>query len=170
MRFFGAILAIGLLGLTGCSAAPEPDELTVTAAGARYLDAVCSVNAAWDTVDVEVDRLRISVARGESGDTRAIETALAALGRETDNAMALLDDESVGWPQSAVSAISRVLNTLEADTEQIAAVAELPGRELADYSWSGAENAAASAAAARTALGLPEEAGLACDEHVSNAE
>lgn len=159
------VLIVGLTGaallLAGCTAAePEPEELTVTAAGARYLEAVCPVNEAWDAVDVEVERLRIAVARGEAGDTGDLGKLLATL--EAQSAAETLDDPSVAWPGGATPAVESVAKTLADDAEQAGSIAELEAQEAVDYRWDGAATIAETAAAARAALGLPEDPVVAC--------
>ena len=161
------VLTVGLVGaallLAGCTAAePEPEELTVTAAGARYLDAVCPVNDAWDAVDVEVDRLRIAVARGEAGDVAALGEPLVELETLSAKAAETLTAESVAWPGSATAAVESVAETLAADAEQAASIGELDGQEVAAYRWKGAATVGETAAAARAALGLPEDPVAAC--------
>lgn len=149
--------------LAGCTAAePEPEELTVTAAGARYLAAVCPVNDAWDAVDVEVDRLRIVVARGETGDTAALGEQLAVLEDKAAVAAETLADPSVAWPGAATAAIESVAKTLVADAEQAGSAAELNAQEAVDHRWGGAATVAETGAAARAALGLPEDPVTAC--------
>lgn len=160
------VAVASILVLAGCAAdAPEPDpeELTVTEAGARYLAAICPVNSAWDAVDVEVDRLRVELARGEAGSTDPIGSALTKLERKTVAALELLDDATVAWPVAAQDPIAAVRDTLTTDAEQAATVAELSGRDLVAYSWDGAGAISSAAAEARAALGLPEDPAAACD-------
>lgn len=161
------VLIVGLTGaallLAGCTAAePEPEELTVTAAGARYLEAVCPVNEAWDAVDVEVERLRIAVARGEAGDTGDLGKRLATLEAQSAAAAETLADPSVAWPGGATPAVESVAKTLADDAEQAGSIAELEAQEAVDYRWDGAATIAETAAAARAALGLPEDPVVAC--------
>ena len=166
-----AAALIAAVSLAGCSApAPEPEELTVSAAGARYLEAVCPVNAAWDGVDVELDRVKLLVSRGEQPDTAGVAAALDKLGAESLAAAEILDDPAVAWPAAAADSIAGVRETLTADAEQAAAVATLGAAELAGYRWEGSGEIATSAADTRAALGLPDDTRDACEEVLARAE
>ncbi|KIP53158.1 hypothetical protein SD72_04845 [Leucobacter komagatae] len=159
-----AVAAVALLPLAGCTAPePEPEELTVTGAGARYLDAVCPVNGAWDSVDVEVERLRIALARSEAGDETALGAALTTLERRSLAAAENLDDASVSWPADAEDAIAAVRDSLAADAEQARDVAELSAADAVAHEWEGAERIAATSAKARASLGLPDDPEVACE-------
>lgn len=163
--------AIGLIALlvTGCASdptpepEPEPEVLSASVAGGRYLDAVCPVNEAWDEADVEIDRLRIAQARGES-DTRLFAEAMRRVGQQSAAAAEALDleDSDEAWPADAETAIGRVEQSLRADAKEAEKAAKLPIGEAAGYAWQGSDAAAASAAEARAALGLPEDAVTAC--------
>lgn len=153
--------------LAGCAPEPAPREapqyqLTVTDAGARYLDAVCPVNAAWDAVDVEVDRLRIALARGGEADARPFADAVRALGAASGAAGESLVDPSLEWPSPARGPVAEVGASLAADAEQAQRAAGLDASAAVGYAWEDAAEAAASAKRARTALGLPDDARLAC--------
>ncbi|TQL42050.1 hypothetical protein FB468_0030 [Leucobacter komagatae] len=166
----GALAVVVVVALTGCTAPePEPEELTVSAAGARYLDAICPVNAAWEGVDLEVDRLRLVLSRGDTGDTAAIGGALADLERASTAASETLSDETVAWPAKAEGGVAEVAETLAADAEQAARAAKLPAVDLVDYSWEGVKAIGSAAAATRAALGLPEGVGSACADRPVSA-
>lgn len=160
-----------LFTLVACAPEPEPEPelLTVSAAGARYLDAVCPVNAAWDSVDIEVDRLRVAVARPEPADTSLFAAAMQELGDVSGEAADRLGDPSVAWPPAAESSILLVRSSLEADVEQAAEVKALAASEVVSYVWQGSEQLAAAAASAREALGLPDDPTAACDAHTASA-
>lgn len=167
VKNLSVLAAAAILLLSGCAGGapeePEPEELTVTEAGARYLEAICPVNDTWDAVDLEVDRLRVEVSRGEPGDTDPLAAALKQLERSALAAAKLLDDASVAWPAAAESAVADVRDTLTDDAKQAEKAAKLDGREAVDYSWDGAGDIGAAAAKARAALGLPEDPAAACD-------
>ncbi|UTX54234.1 hypothetical protein [Leucobacter aridicollis] len=164
-RFLLGAAVVAVLALTGCSAPePEPEELTVSAAGARYLDAVCPVNQVWDNVDAALDRLRLAVARGDSADTGPIIVELEALQKSSAAAAERLTDPAVVWPDKAEAAVAAVAETLEADAQQAAEVAGLDADAIAGYSWEGGGTIAGAAADTRAALGLPADAGAACAE------
>lgn len=163
-------LACALLagGIAGCAPqsepAPEPEVLSVTTAGGVYLDAVCPVNAAWDEVDVELDRLRIAVARGgdEEIDTSRFADAMERVAEASSDAGKRLDTEQQSWPAQAEPAVESVRETLQADRKQALSVAKLDAEEAAAYDWKGAAEAGEAAAEARAALGLPEDPVTAC--------
>ncbi|MFD1202881.1 hypothetical protein ACFSWE_11740 [Leucobacter albus] len=174
MRFLSVLVGASVLGLAGCSAPepePEPEELTVTEAGARYLDAVCPVNEAWDEVDAGVDRLRVAGARPAQADAAELSEALgaelsAALTRLEQRSLAAvktLDDPLVAWPAAAQAAVEEVRDTLVDDAEQASSAAALDGQELSEYRWKDPQGIAEAAARARAALGLPEDPAAACD-------
>ncbi|MBK0418945.1 hypothetical protein JD276_07845 [Leucobacter sp. CSA1] len=151
------------LSLAACAPDPEPEPevLSVTEAGGVYLEAVCPVNAAWDEADVEIDRLRIGVARGEDFDTAPFAEAMSALADASGEAAEQLDAGDIVWPEEARDEIEEVRVTLVADRKQALAVAELPAEEAAGYMWDG-DAARDAAVAARTVLGLPEDPAAAC--------
>jgi hypothetical protein len=122
--------------------------LSATTAGGVYLDAVCPVNAAWDEVDVELDRLRIAVARGgdEEIDTSRFADAMERVAEASSDAGKRLDTEQQSWPAQAEPAVESVRETLQADRKQALSVAKLDAEE----------------AEARAALGLPEDPVAAC--------
>ncbi len=149
--------------LAGCAPEPpaEPEQLTASEAGGVYLDAVCPVNAAWDRVDLEVDRLRLAVGRGE-GDTAALADEFERLGAASGKAAKELDPEANTWPKGAEAPVERVRKSLIADEKQTAKAAKLDAEDLVGYAWPGADEAAGAAAEARAALGLPADAESAC--------
>lgn len=161
-------LAALSLALTGCAAVSEPvtapSELTVSAAGQEYLAAVCPVNEAWDEVDVAVDQLRIVHARGAAGpnDDKALQDALVQVATVSESAASGLEPVYFTWPESASAEVDKVRETLEADVKQVRRVIALTGDTLVNYTWEGADTNAAAAAAARAALGLPEDPETAC--------
>jgi hypothetical protein len=142
-----AAAAIGALccALTGCSGEaeappePEPEVLSASQAGGVYLDAVCPVNAAWDEADV----------MGEVADAR-------------ERAAERLETKQQEWPRGTETAVEAVRDTLESDRKQARKVAKLDAADAVGYAWLGAEESAAAAAGARTALGLPEDPIAAC--------
>ena len=167
-KTWGAIAGAALLLLVGCApepgedaVPPEPEVLTASKAGGIYLDAVCPVNDAWDELDVEVDRLRIAHARGETEMGRFHEAALA-LGEASEGAAKLLEPKNKAWPEDAVDEVEAVRASLRTDAKRAKSVAELPIAEAAVYVWPGAAEAGAEAAAAREALGLPADPIAAC--------
>lgn len=156
-----------MLPLAACAPepAPEPERLTISQAGARYLNAVCPVNSAWDEVDVEIDRLRIAMARDSADsevDARLFGEAMHELGAASARAEAELGDESVAWPQGAQHAIAKVRESLTADAEQAETAAAFTAIEASGYSWKGADQLARAAGDARAALDLPEDPEVAC--------
>ncbi len=167
-----AAAAIGALccALTGCSGEPEPppepevEVLSASRAGGVYLDAVCPVNAAWDAADVELDRLRVAVGRGEAAqaDTRLFADAMEAVAAASGRAAEGLDTEQQEWPRSTEAAVEAVRDTLEADRKQAKRVAKLDAGEAVGYAWQGAAESAQAASEARAALGLPEDPVAAC--------
>lgn len=161
-----AAVAAALLTLSSCAPEPEPEPelLTISQAGERYLEAVCPLNDAWDEVDVEVDRLRIAVNRGEDPDTVHFVQALTKVSEVNETAAVSLEDETIAWPDGALDAVSGVRESLERDAEQIEVVREMSAVELSTYSWQGAEESGQSAYEARVALELPESAETACAE------
>lgn len=163
------VLATAVLAVSACAPEPEPEPevLTISDAGGRYLDAVCPVNASWDAVDVEVDRLRITVARGADAsaeiDTGGFVEAITQLGLEIGAAEEALGDATVEWPKVARKPIAAVQASLADDAEQARLVADMSAADIATYSWKGADRLAASAQEARAALGLPDDPQAACD-------
>ena len=143
---------------------PEPEQLTISDAGARYLEAVCPVNAVWDAVDIEVDHLRVAAARGDAADTAAFAGVMHELQSASAAAEQTLGDEAVEWPAVAKGAVERVRASLEADAGQAERVARLAASDAASHTWEGAAAAASAAQEARAALGLPENARVACEE------
>ncbi|QIM16831.1 hypothetical protein G7067_11145 [Leucobacter insecticola] len=151
---------------SGCSQAEEPVEpevLSASAAGGVYLDAVCAVNDAWDTADLELDRLRIGLGRGE-GDAAALQAALREVASASKSAAAELSSEDQIWPSAAQDPVDKVRKTLIADQTQAERVAKLSAAELAEYSWEGSETISKAAAEARAALDLPADGALACTQ------
>lgn len=157
----GALVCAAGLVLSGCAPEPEPEPLSMSDAGGVYLDAVCPVNRAWDEADVEIDRLRLAVSRGER-DTAAFEEAMLGLSEASSTAAAELLPEDTTWPEEAVAHIEAVRESLLADSEQATEVATLPAEEAIAYDWQGAEAAATSGTAARSALGLADAPETAC--------
>lgn len=161
---------IGVLGaaLVGCSGDPEPPPppqvLSPSEAGAVYLDAVCPVNDAWDAADVELDRLRVALARDGAPeiDTRLFAETMDAVAAASERAAERLDTKQQEWPTRTEAAVEDVRETLEDDRTQARRVAELDADEAVDYAWQGAAESASASAAAREALGLPEDPVAAC--------
>lgn len=164
---FGAAVGALSVGLVGCApepvVTPEPTVLTVSDAGKRYLEAVCPLNEAWNTVDLEVDRVRISIERGEAADLAPFKSAVAAVAKLSTSAEASLGDPTVTWPKSAVRPIADVRETLEADVAQALDVSQLTAAEVATYVWIDADVVASTSAAARAALELPDDPAAACE-------
>ena len=162
------IIVGGALSVTACAPepVPEPERLTISQAGARYLDAVCPVNSAWDAADVEIDRLRIAVARETSDDeidTRLFSEAIHKISSVSARAETQLGDPGVAWPKGADRAITDVRASLAADAAQAETAAALTATEVSRYSWEGADGLASAASDAREALGLPDDPDLACE-------
>ena len=169
-----AAVAVGALccALAGCGGEPEPvpepepeiEVLSVSEAGGVYLDAVCPVNAAWDEADVELDRLRVALGRGDGEpiDTRLFADAMEEVAAASERAAERLETEQQEWPTGTRSAVETVRDTLEADRKQAQRVAELDADEAVGYAWRGVAESAAAAAEARAALGLPEDPIAAC--------
>lgn len=165
-RFLAAVPAVVLAALlSGCTsgAAPEPEVLSATKAGGLYLDAVCPVNGAWDDADVALDRLRLAEGRGDGDEEAAsVATALRDVAEASEAAAKRLDPERRTWPASAREPVEDVRETLRSDAKQARTAAKLDADALLAYEWRGAEQVGASAASARAALGLPEDAEAAC--------
>ncbi|WP_156322546.1 hypothetical protein [Leucobacter musarum] len=174
LRVFVPLGAMMLVcGLTGCAEeAPEPQELTVSQAGAKYLDAVCPVNAAWDDADVALDRLRLEADRVVESDSRDSENVdvtdfanrMRAVAKQSAEAASALTASNTLWPDAAADSIAEVARTLHDDEDQAARVAQLSAEKALDYRWEGAEDVGSAAASARAALGLPDDADAACAE------
>lgn len=164
-RALCAVIIAALAVTAGCATQdPEPtrpEPLTASAAGGVYLHAVCPVNAAWDRVDLEVDRLRLALKRG-TADTHEFASALKAMAVASEEATKLLAPKDHTWPKAAKAPVSAVRETLLADEKQAPKVAKLSAQEVVVYAWNGSEKIAQSAAEARVALGLPADAELAC--------
>lgn len=160
-----AVTVVAGAALAGCAPepAPEPAALNISDAGARYLDAVCPVNAAWNAVDLEIDRLALAADHGEPGDTRPFQGALAKVEQRSLQAAEVLADETVAWPAEAEAAVAKVAKSLEADAAQAAEVTLLSADEIVAYRWKGAAATAKSGSDTRLALGLPAEADVACE-------
>lgn len=166
-RYAVAVAALTLLPMLAACApetAPEPPEaLTVSGAGAVYLASVCPTNDAWDLADVEVDRLRLAVARGQTdADTTAFADAMRAVARADERASARLGSKRQTWPADTEEAIEAVVASLDAERNQAKRVAKFDASEVAEYVWKGAEESSQASAAARAALQLPEDASAAC--------
>ncbi|PRI10851.1 hypothetical protein B4915_08135 [Leucobacter massiliensis] len=155
------------LTVLGCSdpEPPPPEVLSVSAAGGAYLDAVCPVNAAWDAADLELDRLRLAAGRGgERLDARPLAEALRGVATASERAAEELDAASRRWPAGTEAAVESVLASLQDDAAQARRVAKLDADELLGYAWQDADVTGEAAAAARAALGLPEDPEAACAE------
>lgn len=165
-RYGAAACAVLLLPALAACSAPEPEpprELTISDAGGVYLEAVCPVNDAWDLADVEVDRLRLAVARGEvDADTEPFADAIRTVAQADVAAAERLGSERQIWPEHAADAVAAVVETLEAERAQARRVAKLDAEEIAAYEWAGAAESAAASAAARKALELPDDGAAAC--------
>lgn len=160
------VFAFALTSCTGQGAEPKsaaPETLTASEAGGEYLEVVCPVNAAWDDADVELDRVRIALGRGES-DTSALADALQHVADASEEAAERLDSERHVWPKSAQEPVKAVRATLISDQKQAAKVAKLPAEETVSYAWEGQEEAATAALEARTALELPADPASACEQ------
>lgn len=159
------LFAATVLLLSGCSEAEpaEPEVLSASVAGGVYLDAVCPVNDAWDAADLELDRLRLALGRGE-GDAREIAAALREVAAASKTAAAELSSEEQTWPKAAQDPVAAVRKTLLDDKAQAERAAKLSVKELAAYSWEGSVEVATAAAEARAALDLPADAVLACTQ------
>lgn len=170
-----AVAAIAGLMLVGCSGqadseAPEaePEVLSASEAGGIYLEAVCPVNASWDAADVELERLKLTVSRGDDDTARfaaamnevatASKTAVKALDPKT------LDTEGHAWPKAASADIEAVRKTLANDQKQAARVAKLTASEAVNYAWQGADEVGTASSAARESLGLPSDGQSACEQ------
>ena len=161
------LAAAAALLVTSCGAGTpepsEPAELSASKAGGLYLSAVCPVNDEWDRVDLEVDRLRLALGRGE-GSPRDAARALMNLADASARAENALKPKSQSWPTEGEPAVVAVRDTLRADRAQALRVAKLPADELVGYAWQGSGDIATAAAAARSALGLPADAEYACTQ------
>lgn len=170
-----AVIIAALALTTGCAAQdPEPpqlEQLTASAAGGVYLDAVCPVNTAWDNVDLELDRLRLGLHRGTT-DTQDFASALKKMAVASEEAAKFLAPKDYTWPKVAKAPVAEVRETLLADKQQVPKILKLSAKEAVIYEWSGRDRIAQSAADARVALGLPADPELACAQWVEqqNAE
>lgn len=166
-----AAAAVSVMALFGAGCAPEPDPepvvLTTTEAGSVYLDAVCPVNSAWDEADLEIDRLRIAIERGEA-DTTAFASAMTELSEAHTAAAEALQPEDSTWPSGAQDEVAAVQKSLLGDGEEALEVAELSAEKVTTYSWRGAKQAAATGAAAREVLGITEDPVTACELHAES--
>lgn len=164
MGILAGAAALALL-LAGCApepeARPKAEALSASKAGGVYLDAVCPVNDAWDSVDVEIDRLRVAEGRGETG-TSEFADAMRRLSEASLAAADALESDEISWPKDAASEVAAVAKTLRGDAKQAEKAAGLPIAKAVAYEWDGAEEAGADAAAARAALGLPADPASAC--------
>lgn len=162
-------VAAATLALGGCASEPSaepvettpPEPLTVSKAGTLYLDAVCPLDEAWGEVDVELDRLRIAVGRGDT-DTSTFAKAMDRLADASKHASELLDAPGQSWPEEAEDEIAAVRKTIDADEKQAKTVAKMPASQAVNYAWEGAADIGASATAARAVLGLPSDPDAAC--------
>ncbi len=154
-----------MLLLTGCGSGDpdpvEPEPLSATRAGGLYLSAVCPVNDAWDAADLELDRLRLALGRGEA-DTEALAEALRDVADASAEAADELGPKRHSWPESASSAIAAVRASLTADERQALTVSKMSASKIVAYTWQGSDDIATAAADARAALGLPADAETAC--------
>lgn len=157
-------LAALVLGVSGCAPEPppEPETLTPTRAATVYLEAVCPVNEAWDEADVELDRLRLAEARGESASTAAFAASMTEVAKRSGTAATSLTSEERTWPDAARDPVAAVAETLAADQAQAKRVAALPAAQAVDYRWEGVDDIGAAASEARAALELPADADAAC--------
>lgn len=154
--------------MTACAPEPEPEpvQLSITAAGGAYLDAVCPVNDAWDELDLAVDQLRLALDAG--GESTAAEEMLAEalddLGAASVRAARALEDTDQVWPAGAAQLVTQVAESLRADGAEAARVMKLAPEKAATLSWPGVAESAETATAARAALGLPADSAAACAE------
>ncbi|UOR00356.1 hypothetical protein MUN77_09210 [Leucobacter allii] len=158
-----AAIVAAAFGLVGCAPEPEPEPepLSVTEAGSVYLEAVCPVNDAWDAADLQIDLLRIELARG-GDDASGFADAMVAVSRASGAAARELDAAEQSWPDAASEEIAAVRKTLAQDRRQAARVAKLPADEAVAYAWQGGDAIGETALAARRALGLPDDGEAAC--------
>lgn len=182
LRVLAITAGAGLL-LVGCSPqaqdappTPKPEVLSASEAGGIYLDAVCPVNEAWDEVDVELDRLRLTLSRGEADteradtertDTERFADAMLGVAAASKTAAKQLDPKAQAkaghaWPKDALDEIAEVARTLESDENQANRVAKLTAGKMTDYTWLGAAELGVAASAARESLGLPADGENAC--------
>ena len=140
---------------------PPPEPLTASKAGKLYLDAVCPLDEVWGEVDVELDRLRIAVGRGDTDTTRFAD-AMRRLADASAHASELLDATGQSWPKDAAAEVAAVRKTIEADEKQARAVAKMPASQAVQYAWDGAADIGTTASAARAVLGLPVDPDAAC--------
>lgn len=169
------IAAIAGLLLAGCSwqsapdaPVPETETLSASEAGGIYLEAVCPVNASWDAADVELERLKLTVSRGDD-DTARFAAAMNEVAAASKLAVKELDPKTLdaeghAWPAAAKDDIAAVRKTLSDDQKQAARVAKLTASEVLSYSWQGADEVGAAASAARESLGLPADGQSACEQ------
>ncbi len=167
-RRIAAVAAAGAVALllAGCaSPEPEPRKLTASEAGTRYLSAVCPVNQAWDRADVELDRLRLVLARGSTAagkaQTAPFSEAMGEVGAASTRAAEELGSPGIVWPKAAAPTIDAVRASLAADAGQAKRVAKLDAAEAIAYRWDPGD-AAESDTRARAALGLTGEPQAAC--------
>lgn len=159
------LVGAGVLALAAAGCAepePEPEPLSMTRAAEVYLAAVCPVNEAWDAADVELDRLRLAATREDANSTAAFAEAMSVVAERSGAAASSLASEERAWPAEAEGPVAAVAETLAADREQASRVAALPAEDLVAYRWDGADDVGATAAEARAALGLPDDAAEAC--------
>lgn len=159
----GALLLAGCTGAQAKTEPAEPRKLSASQAGGAYLEAVCPVNTAWGEADLEIDRLRLTLDRGDA-DPSGARSALRTVGQASGTAADALDPKRNEWPKAAAPAIAKVRETLVADQKELTRVEKLDAKKLADYSWQGGEAAGAAAADARNALKLPDDPAFACSE------
>ncbi|KKI22437.1 MULTISPECIES: hypothetical protein [unclassified Leucobacter] len=167
-RRIAAVAAAGAVALllSGCgSPEPEPQKLTLSEAGTHYLSAVCPVNGAWDRADVELDRLRLVLARGPASAGKAevapFSEAIGEVGAASTRAAEELGTTAIVWPKAAAPTIDAVRDSLAADAAQAKRVAKLDAAAAIAYRWDPGD-AAASDTRARAALGLTGEPQAAC--------
>lgn len=170
LRRGSCAVVIAVTALTaGCAAQdPEPQKpevLTASLAGGLYLEAVCPVNGAWDRADLELDRLRFLLRRGDA-DTREFASAMKNVAAASGTAAKQLAPKDRAWPKDAKTHIAEVRNTLLTDQKQALKVAKLSAEDAAEYVWQGSDDIAASAAEARASLGLPADPELACAQWI----
>lgn len=162
----GVVGVVAVLTLVGCASEPEPtpEVLTATQAGGTYLDAVCPVNDAWGEMDLAVDKLRIAVGRGDT-DSAALDALLDDAVEQLQGAMTsaikMLGKDEHTWPTGTQDEVEDVRDALQIDAEQLEEFEKLPADEAASYAWDPGD-APEAGAAARSVLGLPDDAIEAC--------
>ena len=183
-RFVLPVLTLALVTLSGCAAAadlpepsptptidPGPVELSIDAAGERYLQIICPNNAAGEALNQAFLAGEDEFMNGGAPDPAAVKAAgVAALdvGRATAE---FLDDEYYIWPEDVAEHIATIRTITITDLSYLSEVANATTFEQAYYATYVNDGSGATASQTiRFELGLDPDTTASCIGYESGHE